>query len=196
MSDRSIWYEECDNGWLKLIPSVVKCEYEQDKFSPIVTCIHLPEQDLDNFHVFPKCTIECTQEDFAYQRYFGDNKSIISYSGTNATVQDPTMPYFLIYRINFYAKFKSDIDYITRQWNTFCGRAFSLPVTLSTGETYNCNVDSLGCQNHDSVEREVRRYVRSYLYKVWAYLEGDTHDAHRVTNINHITKQAGGNNYD
>lgn len=185
MADKSIWYEECDKGWLDLIPSVITCEYEQGKFTPIYTSIHLPEQDLDDFHKFPRCTVQCIREDFAYSRYDTGLGTMISHSGNSATFKRSSVPYFLVYQLNFYAQFKSDIDRITRQWRAFCGRAFSLPVTLATGDTHKCNVDLLSTRNNDAVEREVRRYIRSYTYRVWVDLDGETYKANIVTNTNY-----------
>ena len=184
VADRSVWYEECDEGWVKLIPTIVTCEYEQNVFTPIHTSIHLSEQDLEDFHVYPRCTVQSIQEDFAFSRYDTARGKILSQSGTKATVQSPSLPFFLSYQINFYAQFKSDIDHITRQWREFCGRAFSLPVTLATGEEYKCNVDQTGYRNQDDIEREVRRYIRSYVYRVWVDLEGKTYEANMVTKTN------------
>lgn len=184
MADKDVWYEECDKGWLDLIPSIVDCEYEENKFSPIYTAIHLPEQDLEDFHTFPRCTIQVLQEDFAFSRYDTSRGKIISHEGTTATVQSPSLPYFLTYQINFFANFKSDIDHITKQWRAFCGRAFSLPVTLANGEKYKCNVDQVSYKNNDDVEREVRRYIRSYVYKVWVDLAGKTYETKMVTGLN------------
>lgn len=183
MEDRSVWYEECDNGWLELIPSVVTCEYEQNKFTPIHTTIHLPEQDLDDFHVYPRCTVQSTQENFASSRYDTSRGKIVSRSGNVATVENPSLPFFLSYQINFYAQFKSDIDHISRQWRAFSGRAFSLPITLATGEKYKCNVDQISYHNQDDIEREVRRYIRSYVYRVWANIDVGTYEANVVTQI-------------
>ena len=186
MADRSIWYEECDKGWLDLIPSIIDCEYEENTFSPIYTTIHLPEQDLDDYHKYPRCTVQVINEEFAKSRYDSRPGTILTQSGSSVVVQKPSQPYFLMYQLNFFAQFKSDIDHITKQWRAFAGRAFSLPVILSTGETYKCATDSVGFRNNDDVEREVRRYIRSYVYRVWVDLEGTTYNANVVTDINHI----------
>ncbi len=186
MPDNSIWYEECDNGWLELIPSVIDCQYEPDTYTPIKAVIHVPEQDLDDFREYPVCTIQVIDENFAFSRYDTRRGKIVSVNGNTAEVKDPSQPYFLTYQLNFFAKFKEDIDHITKQWRAFTGRAFSLPITLADGSKHKCNVDALGYKNQDDIDREVRRYIRSYVYRVWVDLEGSTKNAHIVTDIHNI----------
>ena len=79
--DNSIWYEECDKGWLDLIPSIITCEYEENKFTPIKISPHLPEQDLDDFHYYPRCTVQAVDEQFAYDRYESARGTILSMDG-------------------------------------------------------------------------------------------------------------------
>lgn len=185
MEDVNIWYEECDKGWLDLIPTIVTCEYQQGVFTPIYTTPHLPEQDLDDYHVYPRCSIQTIDEEFAKDRYESRVGTIISQNGTQATVKNPSQPFYLLYQINFFAQFKSDIDRISKLWRAFSGRYFNLPITLEDGTPTKCAVDFVQFRNQDDVEREVRRYIRSYTYKVWVSLKGNTYDANVVTEINH-----------
>ena len=181
--DKSIWYEECDRGWLDLIPSIVTCEYRENEFTPIHTSMHLSEQDLEDFHVYPRCTVEVIDEEFARNRYIPTVGDVLSKNGAKALVQNQSQPYYLIYQINFYAQFKSDIDRISKLWRAFSGRYFNLPVTLADGTAHKCAVDLIKFLNSDDVEREVRRYIRRYTYKVWVDLDGGTYEANVVTGV-------------
>lgn len=183
--DKSIWYEECDKGWLNLIPSIITCEYEEDVFTPINTIIHLPEQDLEDFHLYPRCSVQAIDEEFSKNRYESRVGDIVSQNGTKVIVQEQSQPYYLYYQINFFAQFKSDIDRISKLWRAFNGRSFNLPITLSDGTPHKCAVDFVKFNNQDDIEREVRRYIRSYIYKVWVDLEGGTYEADVVTGLNH-----------
>lgn len=184
--DNSVWYEECDKGWLDLIPSVITCEYKQGEFSPIHTTMHLPEQDLEDFHVYPRCSIQVVDEEFSRNRYESRVGEVVgNLNGSKVLVQDPSQPYYLYYQINFFAQYKSDIDHISKLWRTFSGRFFNLPVVLSDGTPHKCAVDLIKFKNQDDIEREVRRYIRSYVYRVWVDLEGGTHEANVVTNLTH-----------
>lgn len=183
-----IWNEEVDAGFLKLIPSVVTCEYEENVFTPIHASIGNPEQDFDDFHIYPRCSINSVGEEFSYNRNDNRNPVVTGIRGNMATVKDPSQPYYLIYNIVFYAKFKSDIDRITKLWRKHCGRAFSLPVTLADGSTYECRTDFLGQSQSDMLDREALRYTRSYLYRVWVDLEGETHESRVVTQLDLVKK--------
>lgn len=183
MEQQNIWYEECDKGWLDLIPSIVTCEYEQNVFSPIYTSIHLPEQDFEDYHVYPRCSVQVIDEEFALNRHDSRAGEILSQNGTSVVVQNPSQPYYLYYQLNFFAQYKSDIDRIAKLWRAFSGRYFNLPITLPDGTTHKCAVDFIKYKNQDDIEREVRRYIRSFVYKVWVSLEGTTYDSHIATQI-------------
>ena len=184
-TNNDIWYEECDKGWLDLIPSVITCEYDKENnFLPIHTTPHLPEQDLEDFHVYPRCSIQAIDEMFAYDRYNASSVgTIISQNGTKVVVQSPSQPFYLLYQINFFAQFKSDIDRISRLWRAFTGRYFNLPIILPDGTPHKCAVDFVKFNNSDSVEREVRRYIRKYTYKVWVDLNGEIYETDMANTI-------------
>ena len=182
--DNSIWYEECDKGWLDLIPSIITCEYKENEFSPIHTTIHLSEQDLEDFHIYPRCSVQSIDEEYSKNRAESHANSIIlSQNGTRAIAQSSSQPYYLYYQLNFFADFKSDIDRISKLWRAFSGRAFNLPIILPDGTSHKCAVDLVRFRNQDDIEREVRRYIRSYIYRVWVDLEGKIQEADIVTGL-------------
>lgn len=193
MPDCDVWYEEVDKGFIDFIKSAVNCEYTKDTFTPIETIPHVGEQDLSDFNVYPLCSVQSIGERFSKDRndnrYVSKLSNVPDINGEVATVT-PSQPFYLMYQINFFAKFKSDIDHIVKCWRKSTGRAFSLPVILSDGSRYKCNTDLLDNVGKDTIDREVRKYIRIYTYRVWVDLAGSSSTQKVATELGFIKENS------
>ena len=139
----NVWYEEVNKGLLEEIKNTVRIKNAKGDLVPLedkALVIRKPEEDL-KFEVFPCVSIYNTSSKFDPVRH-SPEPTILGRDDVNKslTVEDNAVPYDLTYQIDFWARYQTDMDCMTRSWLMKHFRQFNLKVGDDGGKERSCNV--------------------------------------------------------
>lgn len=99
------------------------------------------------------------------------DKVVVKYKDTEkkqVLVDKVAKPYYLYYQVDFYAKFQTDIDEMTRMWLGNIDSHYVLEVRDTNNNKRYCNMVEQPYK-HNRTDGNI--YQRSYTYKVWVELD-------------------------
>ena len=175
----NVWFEEVNIG---LINEIYDTVYQIDMGGGLIPLekgvqivVRKPEEDL-KFEKYPCISIYNKSDSFDSLRY--DPNQVVKsrdYENHQAWVEDPHVPFTLSYQIDFWARYQSDMDTITRMWKEKHFRQFNLSVTDDGGNdrTVNCMVkgDTVRADLVDGKERLFHSIVN---LEIWVELDSET----------------------
>ena len=174
----NVWFEEVNIGLLKELKDTIRIKDAngvlvalQDK----ALIVRKPEEDF-KLEVFPCVSIynlSYRHEPFRYNPApikVGEdieNKIVV--------LEDPAIPFDLTYQIDFWAKYQSDMDTMTRTWLTKHFRQFNLTVIDDGGTERTCNCLAQGSiVKSDLVLNKERLFHSIIKLQIWVELDDET----------------------
>lgn len=173
----NVWFEEVDRGLMTEIRNSVKYLNETGSLVPIkddMVFVRDPEQEFED-EVFPCITLTNISDQFNPRRYhFGDVKVGEIVETKEAIMEKTAIPYDLLYQIDFWARYKEDINVLTRTWLVNHARQFNLPIIDDGGNERTCNVLVNGGLKESNLLMEQKRLYHSIIsYTIWVELDDE-----------------------
>ena len=173
MQDESVWFEQVDEAFLHYIQSVVRIADKNGNISPVPVSIRKADEDF-KIESYPSITLYNL---YSYQdiiRYYPE--PIVVARDTEAgtvTVERGAIPYTLHYQLDFWSRFQSDMNEMTRLWlSKHPSLSFNLPVKDMSGKDRVCVVlvaDDL--KKMDQLSSLSRNFHSVLTYKVKVELD-------------------------
>lgn len=166
----SVWLKEVDTALVKLISDTITVPDELGIPQKVDVIVRDPEKEakLTNF---PCVSIYNYNQKKATDRMDTQSKVIVKYETEDkktVLVDSVAKPYYLFYQIDFYAKYQTDIDEMTRQWLGLTDLHFLLEVRDTKNNKRQCVVDELDYR-YSNARKSIHQ--RSYSYRVWVELD-------------------------
>lgn len=174
----NVWFEEVNTGLLQELKDTVRIKNANGVLTALNEksfVVRKPEEDF-KFEVYPCVSIYNKDYKFDPKRY-DPNLVTVSTDVTNnvITQEEPHVPYNLTYQIDFWARYQTDMDTMTRTWLTKHFRHFNLSVVDDGGVSRTCNCITQGSiVKSDLVESNERLYHSIINLKIWVELDDET----------------------
>ena len=174
----NVWFEEVNTGLLKELRDTIRVKDANGDLIALSDrsfVIRKPEEDF-KFETFPCVSIYNLDYKHEPVRYNPEpvrvgedreNKQVI--------FEEPATPFNLTYQIDFWAKYQTDMDYMTRTWLMKHFRQFNLPVADDGGVERTCNCLIQGSVvKSDLVSGGERLFHSIVKYQIWVELDNET----------------------
>ena len=174
----NVWFEEVNTGLLEELRNTVRIK---DANGVLVTLpdnalvIRKPEEDF-KFETFPCVSIYNLDYKHEPIRYnpapikIGEDREnhVVNF-------EDPAVSFNLTYQIDFWAKYQTDMDCMTKAWLMRHFRQFNLPVIDDGGTERTCNCLMQGSVvKSDLVQGGERLFHSIIKYQIWVELDDET----------------------
>lgn len=173
----NVWFEEVDTALIQEIQNSIKHKDNNGIEVPIQNIIvRKPEEDF-KIEVFPCVSIYNTSYNFDAFRYNPFPKQLEK-DIVNKTVEleDSAVPFNLEYQIDFWAKYQTDINDMTRTWFLKHFRQFNLDVVDDGGTKRSCNCLRKGnITKSDLIQNKERLFHSIIKYSIWVELDNENH---------------------
>lgn len=174
----NVWFEEVNAGLLSEIKDTVRVKNANGVLVALedkALIVRKPEEDF-KFEVFPCVSIYNLNHRHDPLRYNPapvkvgedlENKQII--------LEDPAVPFNLNYQIDFWAKYQTDMDCMTRTWLMKHFRQFNLKVVDDGGVERSCNCLAQGSVVKSDLVLNGERLFHSLIkLQIWVELDDET----------------------
>lgn len=175
MATANVWLEEVEKGLKKEILSSVTHLNNIGKRVSLTdeqVWVRDPEEEFRE-ESYPCVTITYIDSQYDPRRWSIEPIKIREDKKNNVVVmQDPSVPYNLIYQIDFWARYKEDINELTKTWFQKHNRAFNLTVVDDGGVKRSCNVNQYeNPKTADLIRVGKRLYHTIVSYIIWVELD-------------------------
>ena len=174
----SIWKEEVDIGLIDEIFNTVRIPNSKGILVPLESkekqvLIRKPEEDFKP-EKYPCVSIYNTGDNFSSERY-NPNRIKKRMSSGIITLEDSAVPFDLTYNIDFWAKYQTDMNAMTKEWLKRHFRQFNLLVIDDGGnEVYvNCLKVS-NPRKSDLISGGERLFHTIISYRIWVEIKDET----------------------
>lgn len=171
----NVWFEEVERGLKQEILSCVKYMAFDGTIKPLeekAVFVRDPEADLTD-EMFPCISIQNITSTFNAKRYNPNPVRKGYLPETNEIIlEESAKPFDLVYQIDFWSRYKEDINVMTRTWLTRHNRQFNLLVEDDGGEVRSCNClikESL--KPSDLLSGGKRLFHSIISYTIWVELD-------------------------
>lgn len=171
----NVWFEEVNTGLLKEIKNTVKVKNSSGLLIALdddAIVVRKPEED---FKLEKDPCISIYNLTYAYDP-FRHNPSpvVVDAKEDTVTLEETAIPFNLMYQIDFWAKYQTDMDCMTRTWLRSHYRQFNLPVVDDGGTERTCNCLSRGSIVKSDLVLEGERLYHSIIKLViWVELDDE-----------------------
>lgn len=195
----NVWSEEVERGLKQEILNTVFYLTDTGIKAPLtedMVFVRDPEEDLREEHI-PCVTITPLYNRFDARRY-NPNPVIMSRNDEEnlLTMQDSAVPFNLFYQIDFWSRYKEDINLMTSTWLRKHFRQFNLKVVDDGGTERSSNVivnESL--RESDLLKNQKRLFHSIISYVIWVELDDEVgYNVHMVAERNLSAEQKEGGN--
>lgn len=174
----NVWFEEVNMGLVKEIKDTVRVrDFNGDSIaledSAIV--IRKPEEEF-KLETFPCISIYNLNYKHDPRRY-NPTPIKVSEDIPNHVVlmEDPSIPFNLNYQLDFWSKYQTDMDCMTRTWLMKHFRQFNLNVIDDGGVERSCNCLAQGnIIRSDLVQSGERLFHSIIKFQIWVELDNET----------------------
>lgn len=173
----SIWKEEVDIGLINEIFNTVKVPNAQGILVPLASkekqvLVRKPEEDFKP-EKYPCVSIYNTGDNFSTDRY--NPTKIKRFSNGVVKLEDRAVPFDLNYNIDFWARYQTDMNAMTKEWLLHHFRQFNLLVTDDGGnEVYvNC-LRASSPRKSDLMSGGERLFHTIISYRIWVEIKDET----------------------
>lgn len=175
----SVWFEEVNRGLLAELQESVFIKNAQGDLIPLpkpekAFTVRKPEEDF-KFEVFPCVSIY--SKDYRHDpiRYNPEETLVeVNKERKIVTLEKPAVPFNLQYQIDFWARYQSDMDTMTRTWLMSHFRGFNLPVVDDGGTERTVNVTASGGMiKSDLVLNKERLFHSIANYSIWVEIDDE-----------------------
>ena len=185
----SIWKEEVDTGLINEIFNTVRVPNAKGVLIPLASkekqvLIRKPEEDFKP-EKYPCVSIYNTGDNFSSERY-NPNKIKKRMSSGIITLEDSAVPFDLTYNIDFWARYQTDMNAMTKEWLKRHFRQFNLLVIDDGGnEVYvNCLKVS-NPRKSDLMSGGERLFHTIISYRIWVEIKDETqYNTNVATKVN------------
>lgn len=174
----NVWFEEVNIGLLKEIKDTVRVRNANGVLVALeddALLIRKPEEDF-KLEVFPCVSIY--NKDYRHDLIRYNPAPVkVGEDIENCVVilEDPAIPFNLSYQIDFWSKYQTDMDMMTRTWLAKHFRQFNLKVIDDGGVERTCNCLIKGSVvKSDLVLNEERLFHSIINYQIWVELDDET----------------------
>lgn len=174
----NVWFEEVNTGLINEILKSVKVTNSLGAKVPIgeeAVIVRKPEEDF-KLEVFPCVSI--------YNKsYYHDTvrydpipvKLGLDLAKKNVEMEEPAVPFNLLYQIDFWSRYQTDMDCMTRTWLIKHFRQFNLDVIDDGGVKRSCNCMQKGqVMKSDLVLNKERLFHSIVNLEIWVELDDET----------------------
>lgn len=174
----NVWFEEVNTGLIEEIKSTVKVKDAHGVLTALGDdniVIRKPEEDF-KIEVFPSVSIYNVTYRHDPVRY-NPNPVVVSRDKENNTVllEDPAVSFNLSYQLDFWAKYQTDMDSMTRTWLLKHFRQFNLKVIDDGGTERSCNCVTKGnIVKSDLVQNGDRLFHSIVNLQIWVEIDDET----------------------
>lgn len=195
----NVWSEEVERGLKQEILDTVFYLTDTGIKAPLtedMVFVRDPEEDLREEQI-PCVTITPLYNRFDARRY-NPNPVIMSRNDEEnlLTMQDSAVPFNLFYQIDFWSRYKEDINLMTSTWLRKHFRQFNLKVVDDGGTERSSNVivnESL--RESDLLKNQKRLFHSIISYVIWVELDDEVgYNVHMVAERNLSAEQKEGGN--
>lgn len=173
----NVWFEEVERGLKEEILRTVEYLTPAGVKEPVsneMVFVRDPEEDLREEEI-PCVTITPIMNRFDPKRY-NPNPVVISRDTKNNTVhmQESAVPFNLTYQIDFWSRYREDMNIMTSSWIKKHFRQFNLPVVDDGGVVRSSN--ALIYENMrpvDLMRNQKRLYHSIISYVIWVELDDE-----------------------
>ena len=173
----NVWFEEVNTGLVEEIKSTVKVKDAHGVLTALGDeniVIRKPEEDF-KIEVFPSVSIYNVTYKHDPLRY-NPNPVVVSTDKENKimTLEDPAVAFNLSYQLDFWAKYQTDMDSMTRTWLLKHFRQFNLKVTDDGGTERSCNCITKGSiVKADLVQNGDRLFHSIVNLQIWVEIDDE-----------------------
>ena len=174
----NVWFEEVNIGLLAEIKNTIRVKNPKGVLIPLdekACVVRKPEEDF-KFESFPCVSIYNTNSRFDPIRHNPEPIQVGRDEKTNQIIlEDPAVPYNLTYQIDFWARYQTDIDTMTRTWLMKHHRQFNLEVIDDGGVKRSCNAFRVtNLQKSDLLLNKERLFHSFIIYQIWVEIDDET----------------------
>ena len=174
----NVWFEEVNTGLLQELKNTIRVRDINGVLVALddrALIIRKPEEDF-KFEAFPCVSIYNLNYRHDPLRY---NPSPIKVGedldNNQIILEDPAVPFNLNYQIDFWAKYQTDIDYMTKSWFMKHFRQFNLKVIDDGGVERSCNCLTQGSvAKYDLILDGERLFHSLIKLQIWVELDDET----------------------
>lgn len=195
----SVWSEEVERGLKQEILNTVFYLTDTGIKAPLtedMVFVRDPEEDLREEQI-PCVTITPLYNRFDARRY-NPNPVIMSRNDEEnlLTMQDSAVPFNLFYQIDFWSRYKEDINLMTSTWLRKHFRQFNLKVVDDGGTERSSNVIvNEPLRESDLLKNQKRLFHSIISYVIWVELDDEVgYNVHMVAERNLSAEQKEGGN--
>lgn len=173
----SVWFEEVSIGLIQELKNTVRVKNEQGVLVALpdnAFTVRKPEEDF-KFETFPCVSIFNLDYKHNPLRYY-PYPVVVGLDKENKVVnlEDHAVSFDLGYQIDFWAKYQTDIDSMTRTWFMKHFRQFNLPVVDDGGTERTCNVQAEGSVYRSDLVRDKERLFHAIAkYRIWVEIDDE-----------------------
>ena len=157
----NVWFEEVNIGLLKELKDTIRIKDANGVLVPLenkALIIRKPEEDF-KIETFPCISIYNLSYKHDPIRYNPEPVKVDSdVTNKTVTMEDSAVPFNLTYQIDFWSKYQSDMDCMTRTWLMKHFRQFNMKVIDDGGEERSCNCFTLGSITKSDLILNKERY--------------------------------------
>lgn len=174
----NVWFEEVNTGLVEEIKSTVKVKDAHGVLTALGDdniVIRKPEEDF-KIEVFPSVSIYNVTYRHDPLRY-NPNPVVVSTDKEKKTMtlEDPAVAFNLSYQLDFWAKYQTDMDSMTRTWLLKHFRQFNLKVIDDGGTERSCNCITKGSiVKSDLVQNGDRLFHSIVNLQIWVEIDDET----------------------
>lgn len=172
----NVWFEEVNTGLLKELKDTVRIKDANGVLVALndkALIVRKPEEDFKS-EIFPCISIYNLNDKFDSRRY-NPEPIKVGIVGKEAILEDPAVPFNLLYQIDFWTKYQTDMDYMTKTWLKKHFRQFNLTVIDDGGTKRSCNcLVQGGFVKSDLVLNGERLFHSVIKLQIWVELDDET----------------------
>lgn len=175
----NVWFREVSIALLEELKSTIKV-HKKDEMVYLpdnAFVVRKPEEDF-KFETFPCVSIY--YRDYRHNpRRYNTNMVLIEKDLENniAVMEDSAVPFDIKVQLDFWSKYQSDMDDMTKTWLLKHFRQFNLSVVDDGGVKRNCNVfqsSNNSIMRSDLVLNKERLFHSIINYDIWVELDDET----------------------
>ena len=173
----NVWFEEVNIGLINEIKNTVRIKNATGKLVALednAIMVRKPEEDF-KLETFPCVSIYNISYDFDPLRYNPSPVVVVKdMENYFATLEDSAVPFNLSYQLDFWSKYQTDMDCMTRTWLNSHFHQFNLKVVDDGGTERTCNCLAQGSVIKSDLVSEGERLYHSIIkLLIWVELDNE-----------------------
>ena len=174
----SVWFEEVNTGLLAELFNTIKVRNESGVLVSLprkAFTVREPEEDF-KFETFPCVSIYNLDYRHNPLRYLPFPVAVSNDKEHHiVTLEDHAVSFDLNYQIDFWSKYQTDLDDMTKSWMIKHFRQFNLPVEDSGGHKISCNCFITESVRRSDITEDKERLFHAYAkYRIWVEIDEET----------------------